>query len=143
MNLTGGAGIDVVIEASGNREAFPMALRSVRPGGRILLQGTLTESVCVNFSDYPMHKQVTILSTWGKGPRSETSPSPGRPLQQPVDGGNWSQKQNQELAIDLIARGELRVSDLPTLHFPFDEIGSVYASLTTRDSDYLHVVLDY
>lgn len=37
MELTGGAGVDVVVESSGNTAAFNQAVRSVRPGGKLVL----------------------------------------------------------------------------------------------------------
>jgi 2-desacetyl-2-hydroxyethyl bacteriochlorophyllide A dehydrogenase len=133
LELTGGRGVDLVIEASGHPSAIPPALLSVRRGGRILLQGTQTESVSMRFSDYPMHKEVTLISTWGKGPARTTDP----------EGGVWSRKANQQLAMELIARGELRVGDLVTHRFPFDDIARVYSSLDNGELNYLQVLLTY
>jgi 2-desacetyl-2-hydroxyethyl bacteriochlorophyllide A dehydrogenase len=129
LDVTQGIGVDLAIEASGNGGAIAAALKSLRPGGRLLLQGTIPEVVSVNFSDYPMHKQITILSTWGKGPRDSEE--------------TWSRKQNQELAMELISRGELRVSGLPTRRYPFEKIAGVYDALAAGNPDYLHVLLDY
>lgn len=133
FDATGGLGADVVIEASGQAAAVTSALLSVRRGGRILMQGTQTQPVPIDFGDYPMHREVTFVSTWGKGSARE------------VEGGDvtWSRKQNQELAMELISRGELRVSDLTTHRYPFDEIAAAYANFDRGDPDYLHVVLDY
>jgi L-iditol 2-dehydrogenase len=39
IDLTGGEGVDVVIEASGAVEAVRQAFRMVRPGGRVVLVG--------------------------------------------------------------------------------------------------------
>lgn len=133
LDHTGGSGVDLVIEASGNSSAIPLALLSVRRGGRILLQGTQTEPVSMRFSDYPMHKEVTFISTWGKGPARTTDP----------EGGVWSRKANQQLAMELIARGELRVSDLVTHRFPFDDIARVYSSLDDGELNCLQVILNY
>jgi 2-desacetyl-2-hydroxyethyl bacteriochlorophyllide A dehydrogenase len=133
FDRTGGNGMDVVIEASGHPTAIPAALKAVRRGGKILLQGTQTEPVEMHFSDYPMHKEVSILCTWGKGPLGETD-SPER---------IWSRKQNQELAMELIARGELEVSGLVTHRFAFEEIAQVYETLDRGQVEYLQVILEY
>lgn len=131
--LTDGIGADLVIEASGHPAAITAALQAVRRGGRILLQGTHSQPVEMNLSDYPMHKEVTFLCTWGKGPARHVPP--GDPT--------WSKKMNQQLSVDLIARGDLDVSGLTTHRFQFDQIAEVYDSLDRGTIDYLHPVLEY
>ncbi len=133
LDRTGGFGMDVVIEASGHPTAIDAALKAVRKGGKILLQGTHTEPVEMHFSDYPMHKEALFICTWGKGPSSEAEPT----------GHEWSRKQNQELAMELIARGELPVSGLVTHRFPFEEIARVYETLHRGEIEYLQVILEY
>lgn len=128
-----GLGVDLVIEASGHPSAIPLALRAVRRGGRVLLQGTQSDPVSMQFGDYPMHKEVTFISTWGKGPPRSVDPV----------SGIWSRKDNQQLAMELIARGELRVSDLVTHRFSLEEVADVYRSLDQGELDYLQVILDY
>lgn len=130
LEATEGPGADVVIEASGHPVAVDEALRAVRPGGRILLQGTITEPVEIAFSDVPMHKEVTFVSTWGKGPTREGD-------------GAWTRKENQELAMELIARGELRVSDVPRRRFRFEETATAYEALDRGEITAIQVVLDY
>jgi 2-desacetyl-2-hydroxyethyl bacteriochlorophyllide A dehydrogenase len=133
LDHTGGTGMDVVIEASGHPTAIAAALKTVRRGGKILLQGTQTEPVEMHFSDYPMHKEAFIICTWGKGSASEgDTPEHG-----------WSRKQNQELAMELISRGELEVSGLVTHRFRFDEIARVYEMLHQGEIEYLQVILNY
>jgi 2-desacetyl-2-hydroxyethyl bacteriochlorophyllide A dehydrogenase len=133
LDRTGGSGMDIVIEASGHPAAVQAALEAVRTGGKILLQGTLTEPVSMNFSDYPMHKEVLLICTWGKGPENGPEPTARR----------WSRKQNQELAMELIAGGELEVSDLVTHRFAFEEIDRVYEILQRGGIEYLQVILNY
>jgi threonine dehydrogenase-like Zn-dependent dehydrogenase len=125
--------MDVVIEASGHPTAIAGALKAVRRGGKILLQGTQTEPVEMHFSDYPMHKEVLIICTWGKGPVGEVDTSEKI----------WSRKQNQELAMEFITRGELEVSGLVTHRFQFEEIARVYEMLHRSEIKYLQVILDY
>ena len=133
LEATGGLGADVIIEASGQAAAVTAALPTVRRGGRILLQGTQTQPVPIDFGDYPMHREITFISVWGKGPARQLG----------AGDETWSRKQHQELAMELISRGELRVSDLITHRYPFDEIAAAYADIDRGDMDFLHVVLDY
>jgi len=130
---TDGQGMDVVIEASGHPTAIAAALKAVRRGGKILLQGTQTEAVEMHFSDYPMHKEVHIICTWGKGPADETD----------YPQGGWTRKQNQELAMELIAGGELEVSGLVTHRFAFEQIARVYEALHRGEIEYLQIILEY
>ena len=133
LDRTGGYGMDVVIEASGHPTAIPAALKAVRRGGKIVLQGTQTEPLEMHFSDYPMHKEVLIICTWGKGPARETD----------TPECLWSRKQNQELAMELIASGELPVSGLVTHRYRFEEIARVYETIHRGEIEYLQIVLDY
>jgi 2-desacetyl-2-hydroxyethyl bacteriochlorophyllide A dehydrogenase len=133
LDRSRGSGMDIVIEASGHPAAIPAALRAVRRGGKILLQGTQTETVEMRFSDYPMHKEALIICTWGKGPARETDPADLL----------WSRKQNQELAMELISRGEIEVADLVTHRFRFEEIARAYETLDRGEIEYLQVVLEY
>lgn len=78
LDATRGHGVDLVIEGAGNAAAIDSALRSVRRGGRVLLQGTISEPVTMRFADFPMHKEVTLISTWGKGPARKVEPESGK-----------------------------------------------------------------
>lgn len=129
LEATGGAGIDLVIEASGNPAAVETGLRALRRGGRLLLQGTLTEAVSLDFSDYILHKELHLIGTWGKGPRE--SPT------------GWTRKRNQELALRLLADGRLRAEGLVSHRFEFDELPEVYRLIDQGALDYLQIVLRY
>lgn len=65
--LTGGRGVDVVIEASGAPEAVPQALDLVRDGGRVIVVGQYTDggSVPINPHGQINRKHVTIRGCWG------------------------------------------------------------------------------
>src|SRR5205823_4172079 len=67
--LTGGAGPDVVIEASGSPEAFAEGLELVRPGGRYVLAGAVGNEPATVAPGRIVGKHLTLLGTWSASAR--------------------------------------------------------------------------
>ncbi len=65
--ITGGRGVDVVIEAAGRPEAVPQALDLVRDGGRVVVVGQYTDHgpVAINPHLQINRKHVEIRGCWG------------------------------------------------------------------------------
>ena len=65
--LTGGRGVDVVIEASGAPEAIPQALDMVRDGGRVIVCGHYTDNGAVEIHPHWQinRKHVELHGCWG------------------------------------------------------------------------------
>ena len=65
--LTGGRGVDVVIEASGAPEAIPQALDMVRDGGRVIVCGHYTDNGAVEIHPHWQinRKHVELRGCWG------------------------------------------------------------------------------
>lgn len=65
--LTGGRGVDVVIEAAGRPEAVPQALDLVRDGGRVVIVGQYTDhgETGINPHTQINRKHVEIRGCWG------------------------------------------------------------------------------
>lgn len=65
--LTGGHGVDAVIEASGSPEAVPQALDLVRDGGRVVICGHYTDNGDVRVHPHWQinRKHVEIRGCWG------------------------------------------------------------------------------
>jgi threonine dehydrogenase-like Zn-dependent dehydrogenase len=65
--LTGGRGVDVVIEASGAPEAIPQALDMVRDGGRVIVCGHYTDNGPVEIHPHWQinRKHVELRGCWG------------------------------------------------------------------------------
>jgi threonine dehydrogenase-like Zn-dependent dehydrogenase len=66
-DLTGGRGVDVVIEASGAPEAIPQALDMVRDGGRVIVCGHYTDNGAVEIHPHWQinRKHVELRGCWG------------------------------------------------------------------------------
>lgn len=65
--LTGGRGVDVVIEAAGDPRAVPQALDLVRDGGRVVVAGQYTDGGDVSINPHYAinRKHVEIRGCWG------------------------------------------------------------------------------
>ncbi|MCL6550057.1 MAG: L-threonine 3-dehydrogenase [Acidothermus cellulolyticus] len=66
LRLTGGEGVDAVLEMSGARAAVPQALRAVRNGGRVTLLGLPSGPVELDLSEDFVFKGVTMQGITGR-----------------------------------------------------------------------------
>ena len=64
--LTGGEGADLVCEMSGHPEGHRQAFAAVRPGGRINLLGTPSQTTEVDFAREVIFKGVTLYGVTGR-----------------------------------------------------------------------------
>ena len=81
-SITQGHRADLVIEASGAASALETCFVSIAHHGRLLVQGTHLVPVPIDFSDYTMHQETTIISTWAIG--SATTPGHRLPTLAPM-----------------------------------------------------------
>jgi L-iditol 2-dehydrogenase len=65
--VTGGRGVDVVIEASGAPEAVKQALDLVRDGGKVIVCGQYTDNGAIDINPHWQinRKHVEIKGCWG------------------------------------------------------------------------------
>lgn len=68
-DLTGGAGPDVVVEASGSPEAFGEGIDLVRAGGRYVLAGAVGDEPATVAPGRIVGKHLTVLGTWSASAR--------------------------------------------------------------------------
>lgn len=61
-DLTGGIGLDVVIEAAGNPLAAAAAVKLVRPGGRAVLLGVFDATVPLDMMDFLLGEKEVVAS---------------------------------------------------------------------------------
>lgn len=67
MDKTRGAGVEVLLELSGNPSAFAQGLRAVTPGGRVSLLGIFqNEKVTVNVNDHIVLKGLRVYGITGR-----------------------------------------------------------------------------
>ncbi len=66
MGATGGAGVDVLLEMSGNAAAIDQGFTLLRPGGDAALLGLPGKAVEVNWSDHLVTKGATVRGIYGR-----------------------------------------------------------------------------
>ena len=127
--LTGGAGADVVIEASGNPQALNDAIEAAGFEGRVVVvswYGTKRADLALG-SDFH-RKRLTIKSSQV----SSLDPSLG---------SRWSLARRRELAVQYL--GELSLSELITHALPFEHAAEAYRLIDERSAEVMQVVLEY
>ena len=116
MRLTGGRGVDVVLEAVGRAETVTGAIDCVRKGGKVTLVGNIAPEVPL-----PLQKVVTRQIR----------------LQ-----GSCASAGEYPQAIELITAGKIKVDSLITAVAPLDDGPSWFERLHAREPNLMKIVLD-
>lgn len=115
VERTGGSGVDAVVEAVGRKETVSAAIASVRKGGCVTLVGNISPEVVL-----PLQKVVTRQIR----------------LQ-----GSCASAGEYPKAIELMAKGAVRVKPLITAIAPLDEGPRWFERLHAREPNLMKVVL--
>jgi 2-desacetyl-2-hydroxyethyl bacteriochlorophyllide A dehydrogenase len=128
-DLTGGRGVDVAIEASGNPAALQTCIDAVAFGGTVIVASWYgTKSAELQLGAAFHRQRVRLLS-------SQVS------TLDPSLGGRWDSLRRTQAVMGLLA--ELPLAGLVTHRFPFGEAAAAYQLLDQRPDDCLQVVLTY
>ena len=123
LDLTGGTGADVVVEAAGTEEAVNLCSAAVKHNGTIVFYSWITQDITINISRWH-HNSLKIINTGlvhhGVKQRSIWVPQALRP----------------------IAQGQIAVKPLMTHRFPLRDIREAFA-VATNDPSAIKVVLDF
>jgi 2-desacetyl-2-hydroxyethyl bacteriochlorophyllide A dehydrogenase len=131
--LCGREGAAVVIEATGQPEAILTALALTRPGGRMVLLGsTRGETAHVNFYRDVHKKGITLLGAHNNA----------RPLLE-SSAGWWTQRDDQAVALQLLALQRLTVTPLITHRFDWRDALDAYTLLQSWNRASLGMILDW
>lgn len=66
LEETGGAGVDVVTEFSGNKKAIEQAFKYVKPGGKMSMLGIVSSNIEIDLSNDVVFKGITIYGVVGR-----------------------------------------------------------------------------
>jgi L-iditol 2-dehydrogenase len=116
LELTGGKGVDLSIEASGAIEAPQQCASATKRGGKMLILAFYPTSVTLDLSAI-VRNDISIFTSRGEG-------------------GN-----NVKRAVSLARRGRLRCADLITHEFPLEEITDALRVMREREGDPLKIVV--
>lgn len=129
---TGGRGAPAILEATGNAQVIPQALKMAANGGRIVLTGALEEEVSISFHAEFIRRELSLLAAF----------QPFCPVKDNIY-WRWTQQENRRLALEMLAAGELRVAEMLTHRFPADKAPKVYERIKAADRDMLGVLLQW
>ena len=129
---TGGRGAPAILEATGNAQVIPQALKMAANGGRIVLTGALEEEVSISFHAEFIRRELSLIAAF----------QPFCPVEETIY-WRWTQQENRRLALEMLAAGELRVEELLTHRFPAEEAPEVYERIKAADREMLGVLLQW
>ena len=132
LAATAGRGAPAILEATGNAQVVPQALKMAANGGRIVLTGALEEEVSISFHAEFIRRELSLIAAF----------QPFCPVEETIY-WRWTQQANRRLALEMLAAGELRVEELLTHRFPADEAPRAYESIKACDRDMLGVLLEW
>ncbi len=125
-------GVDVAIEASGHYAALQGALRCAHMGGRVVALGYYQGGAAPVFLGEEWHHNrlelISSMAVWG-------CPSRYYPM--------WDRRRISRTAMDLLARGLVKVDDFITQVFPYSEAPAAYRFIDEHPEETIKVVLSY
>ena len=127
--LTSGAGVPLVVDATGHPSALARALELLRHEGEVLVCSWYgTKEVSLPLGREFHRRRLQIRST-------QVSTIPARLA------GRWDVGRRRQVATTLL--GELPLKLLATHEVPFDRAAEAYAALDRGDAGLMHVELSY
>lgn len=129
--ITGGAGVDVAIELSGNYRALHEATRAVGADGTVVAAGFYQgDAAGVRFGEEFHHNRVQLLA-------SQIGSVPNRLR------ARWTVPRLQQTVVDHLAAGLVDAPALVTHTYPLAEAAKAYELLDTDAASALQVVLEF
>jgi 2-desacetyl-2-hydroxyethyl bacteriochlorophyllide A dehydrogenase len=127
---TGGRGVDVAIEATGNPAVIQDALHAVARLGRVILLGSPRGRIEIDpYSDIHS-KGVSVI-----GAHANTTAEAANPYHR------WTLIEQRRLALELMRQGRLRTDGLVSHRVNAAEALPIWDALSTHQQDYLGVIL--
>ena len=125
--ITNGEGCQIVVEATGNPDVAPQAIRTAAQMGQVVLLGSPRGSAEIDLY-FDLHRTgVSVIGAHGS--------------RQP-DALQFGDPDPDELMLDFIARERLKVAPLLTHVLPASRAGEAYRGLLEEKGAFLGVLLD-
>lgn len=133
--LTGGRGVEIVVDAIGDADCVHDGLDLLRQGGQVLLLGLIRKESLRPASDLirkTFLKWATVKSCWEwQLPQRET------------DQIQTSRESNARDVLRMIQDGRIHIDGLISHTITPQQVGDAYEGLLNRKSDYRGVVIDW
>ena len=129
----GGDGASVVIEATGSPQLVVTAFQCAAARGRVVLLGsTRGDTESVNFYRDVHRKGLLVIGGHEiNRPLREDSP------------GYWTQRREQAVCLELLARGRVSVSPLITHRYRWRDLPQAYARLANWDQEAMGMIIEW
>jgi 2-desacetyl-2-hydroxyethyl bacteriochlorophyllide A dehydrogenase len=125
--LTNGAGCQIVVEATGNPDVAPQAIRTAAQMGQVVLLGSPRGSAEVDLY-FDLHRTgVSLIGAHGS---------------RQADAAQFGDPDPDDLMLDFIARERLKVAPLLTHVLPASSAAAAYRGLLEDKGAWLGVLLD-
>ena len=132
LDMTEGAGADVVYDVTGSPRVFASALALLRRFGRLVLLGDTGSPSAQHLTGDVVTKGLSILGAHD-----------GNPPAQSTDHAYWSHQRMADLFYTYVLRGEMRVADLITHRYSPSDAPQAYRMLREERSTAMGVLFDW
>jgi 2-desacetyl-2-hydroxyethyl bacteriochlorophyllide A dehydrogenase len=132
VKRSGGRGVDVAVETSGNPAALHDAIAAAGLGGRVVTVGFYQGGAPdLRLGEEWHHNRLDMVSSmgaWGAPHRAYPA---------------WDRERVMRTVVDLLASERVRVDSLPVREFPFDQAIEAYRWLDANPNEAVKVALTY
>lgn len=132
LNLTDGAGADVVYDVTGAAPVFSVSLTMLRRFGRLVLLGDTGTPSEQRLTGDVVTKALSIVGAHDTNPPAIST-----------DHAHWSKRCMVELFFTYLLRGDMRVSDLVTHHYSPLDAPEAYRMLREERATAMGVLFDW
>lgn len=142
LEATGGHGVDAVIITAGSDSTDPVDLAGAiaRKKGKVVVVGAVpTGFKRANY--FRKELDLKMSSSYGPGRYDREYEEEG--IDYPYAYVRWTENRNMEAFADLLSRGQLRLSNLITHTFGFEDAPKAYDLIVNRSEPFVGVVLSY
>jgi 2-desacetyl-2-hydroxyethyl bacteriochlorophyllide A dehydrogenase len=130
--LTEGRGADAVFEVTRTAKTIPMAMKLARRGGRLVILGSVPDTVELDpFTELQLEELTIVGAHQPKAPENYHHYFP------------WTQLRNRQTALKFMEVGKLRVGHLVTHELPWREAAEAFRMIAAGGQDLLGVVLTW
>jgi len=138
LELTGGEGCEVTVEAIGNPSTIETCCQITKRLGEVILLGSPRGIYNTNLTGI-----LSYVHLWPRGCLTFKGAHEWRYPVHPKEGSKHSIERNTRIALHLIMEGKLKVKELLTHVIQPEAIKEAYEGLLNKKSEYLGVVINW
>jgi 2-desacetyl-2-hydroxyethyl bacteriochlorophyllide A dehydrogenase len=129
---TNNEGAHAILEATGNTNVIPMAMKLTALGGRIVCVGVMEEKALIALHKEFIQRELSLIAAF----------QPFCPIGENIY-WRWTQQANRRLLLEMMESGKLRVDEMITHRFHANKAPEAYEKIKAGDKNMLGVILDW